>query len=122
GEKHNDLRDLFGPPDALERHARDEGRLAGVRAGKPGEHAGIDRTRGHHLTRTPDPAASSAADWVRPSTACLLAAYTAAPAPPRWPKVEDTLMMLPRPCASITRSSCFMLRSVPSTLVSKVAA
>src|SRR6266478_7368802 len=29
--------------------------------------------------------------------------------------------MLPCPCANITRSSCFMLSSVPSTLVSKVA-
>src|SRR5918996_4533248 len=32
------------------------------------------------------------------------------------------LTMLPLPCACITRSSCFMLSSVPSTLVSKVAA
>src|SRR5580692_845361 len=34
------------------------------------------------LIRTPDAAASSAADLVRPSTACLLAAYTEAPAAP----------------------------------------
>jgi hypothetical protein len=27
--------------------------------------------------------------------------------------------MLPLPCGSITRSSCFMLNNVPSTLVSK---
>ena len=46
------------------------------------------------LTRTPAPAASRAADFVSPSTACLLAAYTEAPAPPVWPKVEDTLMLL----------------------------
>src|ERR1700735_5872141 len=37
------------------------------------------------LTRTPDAAASSAADFVSPSTACLLAAYTDAPAAPVWP-------------------------------------
>ena len=30
--------------------------------------------------------------------------------------------MLPLPCGSIARSSSFMLSSVPSTLVSKVAA
>src|SRR4029077_6898495 len=34
------------------------------------------------FTRTPDEAASSAADLVKPSTACLLAEYTAAPAAP----------------------------------------
>src|SRR5580704_6615957 len=34
------------------------------------------------LTRTPDAAASRAADFVSPSTACLLAAYTDAPAAP----------------------------------------
>src|ERR1700682_2807174 len=34
------------------------------------------------LTRTPDAAASSAADLVSPSTACLLAAYIDAPAAP----------------------------------------
>src|ERR1700691_5218364 len=33
------------------------------------------------FTRTPDAAASSAADLVNPSTACLLAAYTAAHTP-----------------------------------------
>src|SRR6185369_2453875 len=37
------------------------------------------------LTRTPDGAASSAADLVSPSTACLLAEYIDAPAAPRWP-------------------------------------
>src|SRR5271154_3604503 len=31
--------------------------------------------------------------------------------------VEEILMMLPEPCGCITRSSCFKLRSVPSTLV-----
>src|ERR1700730_9317328 len=35
---------------------------------------------------------------------------------------DDRLTMLPAPCACITRNSCFMLRSTPSTLVSKVAA
>src|SRR6267143_7613 len=37
------------------------------------------------LTRTPEEAASRAADLVSPSTACLLAAYTDAPAAPLWP-------------------------------------
>src|ERR1700704_3239624 len=37
------------------------------------------------LTRTPDLAASSAADLVSPSTACLLAEYMEAPAAPVWP-------------------------------------
>ena len=35
---------------------------------------------------------------------------------------DDRLTMLPAPCACITRNSCFMLKSTPSTLVSKVAA
>src|SRR5438876_9636775 len=74
------------------------------------------------LTRTAEEAASSAADLVSPSTACLLAAYTDAPAAPVWPYVDDTLTMLPCPWTSITRISCFMLRSVPRTFVSKVAA
>ena len=34
----------------------------------------------------------------------------------------EVLTMLPWPCASIARISCFRLRMVPSTLVSKVAA
>src|SRR6266853_6726808 len=74
------------------------------------------------LMRTPDAAASSAADLVSPSTACLLAAYMDAPAAPLRPYVDDTLTMLPLPWASMTRISCFMLSSVPRTLVSNVAA
>src|SRR5216684_4712092 len=74
------------------------------------------------LMRTPDEAASSAADLVSPSTACLLAEYMDAPAAPVWPYVDDTLTMLPPPWASMMRISCFMLSSVPSTFVSKVAA
>src|SRR6266478_6569566 len=74
------------------------------------------------LTSTTAPAPSSAAAFVRPSTACLLATYIDAPAAPRLPKVDDRLTMLPCPWASITRISCFRLRIVPSTLVSKVAA
>src|SRR5580700_9404263 len=74
------------------------------------------------LTRTPDAAASSAADLVSPSTACLLAEYMEAPAAPVWPYVDDTLTMLPLRWASITRISCFMLSSVPRTFVSNVAA
>ena len=37
------------------------------------------------LTRTPEAAPSSAAAFVSPSTACLLAVYTDAPAAPLWP-------------------------------------
>jgi len=37
------------------------------------------------LTRTPEEAASSAADLVSPSTACLLGAYLDASAAPVWP-------------------------------------
>src|SRR6266478_4975142 len=37
------------------------------------------------FTRTPVPATSSAADFVIPSTACLLATYTDAPAAPTLP-------------------------------------
>jgi hypothetical protein len=44
------------------------------------------------LMRTPDAAASRAADFVNPSTACLLAAYTDAPAAPVRPYVDDTLI------------------------------
>ncbi len=74
------------------------------------------------LTRTPNGAASSAAACVMPSTACLLATYIDAPGAALCPIVDDRFTMLPAPCACITRSSCFMLSSVPSTLVSKVAA
>src|SRR5579862_6432372 len=73
------------------------------------------------LTRTPDAAASSAADLVSPSTACLLAEYMEAPAAPVWPYVDDTLTMLPLRWASMTSISCFMLSSVPRTFVSNVA-
>ena len=63
-----------GLPDAFERHARDQAGLPFVSAGKPVQHPGLDRTGATTLTRTPDAAASSAADLVSPSTACLLAA------------------------------------------------
>src|SRR4029077_8982114 len=56
------------------------------------------------FTRTPLPATSSAADLVIPSTACLLATYTDAPAAPTLPYADETLTMLPAPCAIITRS------------------
>src|ERR1035441_8899681 len=58
------------------------------------------------LSRTPRGAASRAADLVSPSTACLLAEYTEAPAPPRLPKVDEMLTMQPWPWSSINRSSC----------------
>src|SRR4051812_21486672 len=41
------------------------------------------------LTRTPNAAASSAADLVSPSTACLLATYIEAPGAPWLPNVDD---------------------------------
>ena len=47
------------------------------------------------ITGGPDAAASSAADFVSPSTACLLATYTDAPGTPFWPATDDRLMMLP---------------------------
>src|SRR5712692_3561133 len=67
------------------------------------------------LTRTPVPASSMAADFVMPSTACLLPTYTAAVVPPTLPYADEMLTMLPLPCESIARISYFMLRSTPST-------
>src|SRR6266852_1899297 len=49
------------------------------------------------LTRTPVPASSIAADFVIPSTACLLPTYTAAVGPPTLPYADETLTMLPLP-------------------------
>src|SRR6266446_1701519 len=46
------------------------------------------------LTRTPNAAASSAADFVSPSTACLLAVYTDAPGAAFDPVVDDRFTML----------------------------
>src|SRR5258707_14088264 len=43
------------------------------------------------LTRTPGPATSSAADVVRPSTACFLATYTDPPAAPTRQYAPQTL-------------------------------
>src|SRR5580704_16225447 len=67
-------------------------RLSGTVAAKPAFLSGVPVKRSSipvsigpgatRLMRTPDAAASSAADLVRPSTACLLAAYTEAPAAP----------------------------------------
>jgi len=110
-----------GLPDALERHARDYARLPCVRASKPGQQARYRSGPGATtLTRTPAPAASRAADFVSPSTACLLAAYTEG-ARPVWPKVEDTCMM---PTALRQHHAQLVLHAgaSPSTLVSKVAA
>src|ERR1700692_4748608 len=64
------------------------------------------------LTRMPDAAPSSAADFVNPSTACLLAVYRDAPAAPRCPMVDDRFTMLPLPCACITH---FMLHAQQHT-------
>src|SRR5258707_7815705 len=53
------------------------------------------------LTRTPVPASSMAADFVMPSTACLLPTYIAAVGPPTLPYEDEMLTMLPLPCRSI---------------------
>ena len=78
-EKHDGLGDLFGRSRAL----------SGTPAIKPAFLSSVPVKRfsipvsigpgATALTRTPDPAASSAADFVSPSTACLLAVYTDAP-------------------------------------------
>lgn len=52
----------------------------------------------------------------------LLAVYSETLGAPRDPIVDEMLTVLPLPCATITRISCFMLSMVPSTLVSKTAA
>src|ERR1700745_2743334 len=48
------------------------------------------------LTRTPVPASSMAADFVIPSTACLLPTYTAAVGPPTLPEDEVGAELLTR--------------------------
>src|SRR6266481_5498444 len=73
------------------------------------------------LTRTPVPASSMAADFVIPSTACLLPTYIAAVGPPTLPYEDEMLTMLPLPFGSMARISYFMHRSTPSTFVSKMA-
>src|SRR5580704_6755442 len=70
-------------------------RLSGTVAARPAFLSGVPVKRSSipvsigpgatMLTRTPDAAASSAADLVSPSTACLLAEYMEAPAAPVWP-------------------------------------
>src|SRR5580692_10042234 len=67
-------------------------RLSGTVAARPAFFSGVPAKRSSipvsmgpgatTLMRNPDAAASSAADLVRPSTACLLAAYKEAPAAP----------------------------------------
>jgi hypothetical protein len=44
-EKHDHLGNLFGPPHALEWYCRNQAGFPLVSAGKPGQHACIDRTR-----------------------------------------------------------------------------
>jgi hypothetical protein len=73
------------------------------------------------LTRTPDEAPSSAADLVIPLYRVLARRIKRRVGGPAL-VVEEILTMLPLPCASITRSSCFMLRNVPKTFASKVSA
>jgi len=64
---------------------------------------------------------SGCGDFVLPSTACLPPTYTAAVGPPTLPCADEMLTMLPLPCAGIAPISYFMLRSIPSTFVSKMA-
>jgi hypothetical protein len=71
--------------------------------------------------RTPAPASSMAADFMLPSTACLPPTYTAAVGPSTLPCADEILTMLPLSCAGIAPISYFMLRSTPSTFVSKMA-
>ena len=73
------------------------------------------------MARTPKVLASRAAAFVSSSTAYLLARDIDAFAAPREAMVEDSLTMLPLPCLLITRSSCFMLRTTPSTFALNVA-
>jgi len=55
-------------------HCRRQRRLPLRGSGEAVKHSGVCRTGATALTRTPKRAASSAADFVMPSTACLLAA------------------------------------------------
>src|SRR6202051_2833873 len=48
-EKHDHLGNLFGPPCAPERHCRDQAGLPLLSAGKPGQHAGINRSGSYYV-------------------------------------------------------------------------
>src|SRR5712671_2317398 len=73
GSEQDSVGDLFAPACTFEWHAGDQVGFPVGTAGKAIEHRGLDRAGATALTRTPNAAPSSAADLVRPSTACLLA-------------------------------------------------
>ena len=123
GEEDDGLRDLLRRADAAERDAASTS--AALRSGVPVKRLSMPVSVGPGataLTRTPNGAASSAADFVDAFHRVLAGGVDRGARAPRSPIVEEMLTMLPLPCACMTRSSCFMLSSVPSTLVSNVAA
>ena len=70
------------------------------------------------LTRTPAGINSTAAEAVRPTTACFAAVYACGPRPPRTPAVLAVFTIEPEPCARMTRAPCLIPRN---TLVSRIA-
>jgi hypothetical protein len=65
------------------------------------------------LTRIPYGAPSSAAQRVRPPTACFDATYGALVGPPRMPAIDAVLTMAPEPCGFMTRSTARRPRNTP---------
>src|SRR6266850_2599942 len=91
-------------------------------------HGGVGRVVGHaehcagHTASPSDGHIDDQRALLPPSTASVAPVMNALLFEARNTMTWGISAGLPLPCASITRSSCFMLRSVPSTLVSKVAA
>jgi hypothetical protein len=102
--EHDGICDFFGSTHALCRNVcLEEICFVFLRLRKTVEHSRFCRTRPTMLTRTSVPASSMAADFVMPSTACLLPTKAAALGTPTLPYEDEMLTMLPLPCRGIAR-------------------
>jgi hypothetical protein len=122
GGEYNGVGDLFRPASPFERHACDQPRLPFEAPGESIEHRGLDWAGRYGIDTDTECHTFQRRRFGQPFDSVLAGRIKRAPGAPRWPMVDDKLTMLPLPCACITRNSCFMLNSTPSTLVSKVAA
>ena len=69
----------------------------------------------------PTRAHSIAADFVSPTTPCLLATYAGSPAKPTSPAPDATLTIAPDPAGTITASSARIEKNTPSRFTAIVA-
>src|SRR6478609_9216885 len=122
GEINDGFRDLLRRSCALERNVRDHRGLSVGVAGEAVQHPGFDRAGRDCVDADAEGCPFEGRRLRQSFDGVLAGGIDRGARRGLWPIVDERLMMLPCPWLCITRSSCFMLSTVPRTLVSNVAA